>query len=89
MSLLFGNLTNAFVDFGTTTIEAKAGNVTAQNDLPRAASNFKRTAANDASYLVYIGMYRYSRLSLVAHCHNRYRHARMHIRLHADLGVDC
>ena len=55
MSLLFGNLTNAFVDFGTTTAEAAAGNQTAKDALPASASHFKHTAANDASYLVYIG----------------------------------
>lgn len=63
MSLLFGNLTNAFVNFGTTAAEAKAGNVTAQDALPGAASSFKHTAANDASYLVYIGPYWISRVN--------------------------
>lgn len=57
MSLLFGNLTNAFVNFGTAQQEAAAGNTTAKNELPAAADSFRRTAASDASYLVYIGMH--------------------------------
>ncbi|KZT11907.1 P-loop containing nucleoside triphosphate hydrolase protein [Laetiporus sulphureus 93-53] len=56
MSLLFGNLTEAFVTFGTTAAEAKSGNSTATDELPAAASHFRHTAANDASYLVYIGV---------------------------------
>ncbi|KAG6840985.1 hypothetical protein C0991_002875 [Blastosporella zonata] len=56
MSLLFGNLTQEFVTFGTTIAEANAGNITAHNALPAAAAHFRHTAANDASYLVYIGV---------------------------------
>lgn len=55
MTLLFGNLTQDFVNFGETLALANAGNVTAQAAVPAAAANFRRTAANDASYLVYIG----------------------------------
>ncbi|KAH9936165.1 P-loop containing nucleoside triphosphate hydrolase protein [Fomitopsis serialis] len=56
MSLLFGNLTNAFVVFGATLEQANAGDQGAQQRLPAARENFKSTSANDASYLVYIGI---------------------------------
>lgn len=57
MSLLFGNLTNDFVRFGTVVQQAQAGNQTAVALVPEAAEAFKRTASLDASYLVYIGMF--------------------------------
>ena len=51
MSIIFGNLTKAFVDFGTTV---------AQSNDPQAieasAAHFRHVAALDASYLVYIGL---------------------------------
>ncbi|KAG2001836.1 multidrug resistance protein 1 [Coprinopsis cinerea AmutBmut pab1-1] len=56
MSLLFGNLTQEFVIFGNVALEAQQGNQTAIAGLPAAAESFKRAAANNASYLVYIGM---------------------------------
>lgn len=56
MSLLFGNLTQDFVNFGETLELSKAGNATATAALPAAAAHFRHTAANDASYLVYIGV---------------------------------
>ncbi|CCM03554.1 uncharacterized protein FIBRA_05690 [Fibroporia radiculosa] len=57
MSLIFGNLTEAFVTFGTTAAEADANPTsTSQGELNAAAANFRNTAAHDASYLVYIGL---------------------------------
>jgi ATP-binding cassette subfamily B (MDR/TAP) protein 1 len=55
MSLLFGNLTQDFVSFGTTIVEAAGGNETAIANVPAAAASFRKVAAQDASYLVYIG----------------------------------
>lgn len=55
MSLLFGNLTQDFVNFGTVVAEGKAGNAAAQASVPAAAAHFRLTASHDASYLVYIG----------------------------------
>ena len=55
MSLLFGNLIQDFVIFGETIALANVGNATAEAALPAVAAHFRRTAANDASYLVYIG----------------------------------
>ncbi|THG99670.1 hypothetical protein EW026_g2717 [Hermanssonia centrifuga] len=56
MTLLFGNLVQDFVSFGTVLAQAKLGDANAQAGLPAAADQFKHTAANDASYLVYIGL---------------------------------
>ena len=55
MSLLFGRLTQDFVSFGTVMLQAQQGDATAQSQLPAAAAAFKRSAALNASYLVYIG----------------------------------
>ncbi|KAG6907876.1 hypothetical protein DXG01_007040 [Tephrocybe rancida] len=56
MSLLFGNLTQEFVNFGTVINYANTGNATAIAQVPAAAAHFRHTAALDASYLVYIGV---------------------------------
>jgi ATP-binding cassette, subfamily B (MDR/TAP), member 1 len=55
MTLVFGNLVQAFVTFGTTLAEAKAGNAADQAHLPAAAAAFRHTATKDATILVYIG----------------------------------
>ncbi|KAJ2930895.1 hypothetical protein H1R20_g6196, partial [Candolleomyces eurysporus] len=56
MSLLFGNLTQEFVNFGTVVGKAQSGDAAAAALIPEAAASFRRTAALDASYLVYIGI---------------------------------
>ncbi|GBE85042.1 hypothetical protein SCP_0702280 [Sparassis crispa] len=56
MSLLFGNLVQAFVTFGSTVQESKAGTLTDPGALTAAENHFRMTAAKDASYLVYIGL---------------------------------
>ncbi|KAL6304388.1 P-loop containing nucleoside triphosphate hydrolase protein [Sparassis latifolia] len=56
MSLLFGNLVQAFVTFGSTVQESKAGTLTDPGALTAAENHFRTTAAKDASYLVYIGL---------------------------------
>ncbi|KAL4246649.1 GTPase-activating protein [Abortiporus biennis] len=56
MSLLFGNLTQDFIAFETILLQAQAGDAAAAANIPIAAHNFRHTAANDASYLVYIGI---------------------------------
>ncbi|KAH8114710.1 multidrug resistance protein 1 [Phellopilus nigrolimitatus] len=55
MSIIFGNLTQAFVSFGTAVQEAKTGSVTAAQ-VEETAKNFRHAASLDASYLVYIGL---------------------------------
>ncbi|KZW01505.1 multidrug resistance protein 1 [Exidia glandulosa HHB12029] len=52
MSLLFGKLTQAFVDFTTETLRPNPSPA----DIERAADHFRHTAATTASYLVYLGI---------------------------------
>ncbi|THH21388.1 hypothetical protein EW146_g137 [Bondarzewia mesenterica] len=56
MSLMFGNLTQDFVEFGIAVENANAGVPGAQEQIPVAAANFRRSASKDSSYLVYIGV---------------------------------
>ncbi|KAF4599044.1 GTPase-activating protein [Pleurotus pulmonarius] len=56
MSLLFGNLVQAFVVFAQDVLGARSGNAEAAARVPQAAADFRRSAANNASYLVYIGL---------------------------------
>lgn len=57
MTLMFGNLTVAFVDFGRAAAEAfQSPSPSTFQQLDEAADHFRDTAARDASYLVYIGM---------------------------------
>lgn len=53
MSLIFGRLTQDFVNFELVRARAAQGDPTG---LDEAASHFRKTAALDASYLVYIGI---------------------------------
>jgi ATP-binding cassette subfamily B (MDR/TAP) protein 1 len=58
MSLLFGNLTNQFVEFGAAVnqLEGQPSNVTLQQSVQAAAVHFRHAAANDSLYLVFIGI---------------------------------
>ncbi|TFK23399.1 multidrug resistance protein 1 [Coprinopsis marcescibilis] len=56
MSVLFGNLTQDFVNFGTVTKDADAGSAEAAARVPAAAEAFRRSSGVNASYLVYIGI---------------------------------
>lgn len=55
MSLLFGNLTQSFVNFGIAVNNAKT-DPNAKAQLPAAADHFRTTAASDAADLAYIGI---------------------------------
>lgn len=55
MTLLFGNLTLDFVKFATLIMRSEMGDQSATVALPAAADAFRKVAARDASYLVYIG----------------------------------
>lgn len=58
MSLMFGRLTEDFVSFNTMLNYAYhdgQNNQTAIDQIPVAAAGFKRSAALNASYLVYMG----------------------------------
>ena len=54
MSIIFGNLTESFVNFGA----AIANSTQPKTDpnVQNAAAHFRHTASLDASYLVYIGI---------------------------------
>uniref|UniRef100_A0A8H7Y479 P-loop containing nucleoside triphosphate hydrolase protein n=1 Tax=Psilocybe cubensis TaxID=181762 RepID=A0A8H7Y479_PSICU len=56
MTLLFGRLTQDFVAFTTLINEAQNGVPGAADSVPIAAENFRKSAAKNASYLVYIGI---------------------------------
>ncbi|KAI0319342.1 multidrug resistance protein 1 [Amylostereum chailletii] len=56
MSLLFGNLTQEFVSFGTAVSTSNPNDPTSVASLNQAASHFRHTAANDALYLTTIGI---------------------------------
>ncbi|KAF7978444.1 hypothetical protein HWV62_632 [Athelia sp. TMB] len=57
MSLIFGNLTQQFVSFGQTLARAQSDpSGTNSAALAAAASDFRTASAQDASYLVYIGV---------------------------------
>jgi hypothetical protein len=55
MTLIFGNFVQSFLGFGARLAEAKAGDATAQAQIPGAAAAFRHSAAKDATTLVYIG----------------------------------
>ena len=56
MALIFGALTQDFVNFEIIRANAEAGNPDSIAALPAAAANFRKVSAKDASYLVYIGI---------------------------------
>ena len=55
MSIIFGNLTQSFVSFGTAVQELQAGTTT-QEEVDAAAAHFRHVASQDALFLVYIGL---------------------------------
>lgn len=55
MTLMFGNLTIAFVNFGKAIQTALTDPTNGPAAIASAAQTFRTTAAKDASYLVYIG----------------------------------
>lgn len=54
MTILFGTLIQAFVNFGIVVEQAKFGDARAQAQVPIAAIHFRRVAVNNACYLVYL-----------------------------------
>ena len=90
MSLLFGNLTQQFVNFSIVNGRARAGDPAAIAEVPTAAAAFRASASESASKLVYIGTFfiticpgvkSHSRL-----CIYRTRDTRLHVHLHEYLG---
>jgi ATP-binding cassette subfamily B (MDR/TAP) protein 1 len=56
MSLIFGKLTQDFVNFEIIRAKAEQGLADGISALPEAQANFRKDASLDASYLVYIGI---------------------------------
>jgi ATP-binding cassette subfamily B (MDR/TAP) protein 1 len=56
MSLIFGNLTQDFVNFGIALNKIDPNDPESNTKLDQAAKGFRHVAAKDASYLTYIGM---------------------------------
>lgn len=56
MSLLFGNLTQDFINFTNAIQAINPSDPQSSAKVNEAASHFRHVAANDASYLVYIGV---------------------------------
>jgi len=55
MALLFGRLTQDFVDFQMVLGRAQAGDQDADALIPQAAANFRHGASQNALYLVVLG----------------------------------
>jgi ATP-binding cassette subfamily B (MDR/TAP) protein 1 len=56
MSLIFGRLTQDFINFQIIRAQVDQGLPEGVAALPQAAANFRRATALDATYLVYIGI---------------------------------
>lgn len=55
MTLLFGRLTDDFLNFARVLSDARGGIPGAAEKLPDAAQHFRQSAAKNATYLVYVG----------------------------------
>ncbi|EJC99282.1 P-loop containing nucleoside triphosphate hydrolase protein [Fomitiporia mediterranea MF3/22] len=55
MGIIFGNLTQSFVDFGSA-VQGLQDGTASPDEVEQAASNLRHEASLDASYLVYIGL---------------------------------
>jgi len=88
MSLLFGNLTQDFVNFQMVINQASAGNATAVQEIPIVAERFRRTSAKDATYLVYMGQTLLLDF-VVFHPDMSYRCwiVRLYLHLHVSMGI--
>lgn len=64
MTLLFGRLVQSFVNFGLALNSLNPSDPTTETNLADATNAFKRQAASNASYLVYIGESSQDRLKL-------------------------
>jgi hypothetical protein len=88
MSLLFGKLTQDFVNFQIILGQASAGSATAAQEIPIAAEHFRRTSAKDVSYLTLIGLPSHIDF-LVLHLDlNRRRwNLGLHVYVYVDMGI--
>ena len=89
MTLVFGNLIQGFVTFGTILAGAESGNPAALKQFPQAAADFRRSAALSASYLTYLGQAT-SQVSFGFPCVHtlfRPRNFRVHVCIHAHMDI--
>ncbi|KAI5121086.1 hypothetical protein M0805_008599 [Coniferiporia weirii] len=56
MSIIFGNLTQSFVNFGAAVQNLVPGDPASLEQVQQSAASFRHVAALDATYLVYIGL---------------------------------
>jgi hypothetical protein len=89
MSLIFGNLTQDFVDFGTALNNLDPNNPDTVSKLDQAASEFRHISAKDASYLTYIGasFIILLRSQIINSCPYRPGLVHLHVHLHGHLGL--
>jgi ATP-binding cassette, subfamily B (MDR/TAP), member 1 len=55
MTLLFGNLTQSFIAFGSVIASAQSGNPDDVQMVPQAAAALRKDAAKNATYLILVG----------------------------------
>lgn len=67
MTLLFGNLTQDFVNFSLAVMLAEEGDADAQAAIEVAAAHFRSAAGRNASYLVFMGMNHHTVASTFTH----------------------
>lgn len=92
MSLMFGNLTQDFVTFGTAVSNLDPNNPETVSKLDQSASQFRHIAAKDASYLTYMGasfitLLRFQIINCYCPCPYRSGLVRLHVHLHVHLGL--
>ena len=88
MSLLFGNLTQQFVNFTQLIYKADTGDSGAADQIPAAAAQFRHQAGLLAIYLVCIGAcLDHQSSTLEFNSVIRRRNVRLHIRVHVCVGV--
>jgi len=88
MSLLFGNLTQQFVNFTQLIYKADSGDPGAADQLPAAAAHFRHEAGMLAVYLVCIGAcLDHQSSTLEFNSVIRCRNVRLHVLVHVCVGV--
>ena len=93
MSLMFGNLTQDFVNFSTVIQNVNPNDPQSSAQVEEAAARFRHVAALDASYLVYIGAWIISMMLFGSRviktpppvCRRGYVY--LHLYLHVYLGL--
>jgi len=87
MTLLFGNLTQQFVDFTQVILQADNGVPGAADRIPAAAAEFRDSASKLATYLVLLGVCLDYHISTLEFNSIRYRNVLVHLLVHVCVGV--